>query len=92
MPDIPTFAELGYPGMDISLWYGFVAPVGTPAPILRRLNAELVKILATPEIRESFAKQGADAGGGSREQFAAFMRDEYARWGTVVKEAGIKAE
>ena len=92
LPDIPTFAELGYAGMDISLWYGFVAPAGTPQPILQRLNGELVKILAMPDIRESFAKQGADVGGGSREDFAAFMRDEYVRWGAVVKVAGIKAE
>ncbi len=92
LPDIPTFAELGYSGMDIALWFGVVAPAGTPAPILQRLNAELAKILATPEVRESFAKQGADAGGGSRDDFAAFLRDEYARWGVVVKEAGIKAE
>ncbi len=92
LPDIPTFAELGYSGMDIALWFGVVAPAGTPAPILQRLNAELAKILATREIRESFAKQGADAGGGSRDDFAAFLRDEYARWGVVVREAGIKAE
>jgi tripartite-type tricarboxylate transporter receptor subunit TctC len=92
LPDIPTFAELGYGGMDISLWYGLVAPVGTPAPIVRRLNAELVKILAMPDIVASFAKQGADAGGGSPEQFAAFMREEYTRWGAVVQEAGIKAD
>jgi len=92
LPDIPTFAELGYSGMDIALWFGVVAPAGTPAPILQRLNAELAKILATPEVRAGFAKQGADAGGGSRDDFAAFLRDEYARWGVVVKEAGIKAE
>jgi tripartite-type tricarboxylate transporter receptor subunit TctC len=92
LPNVPTFAELGIQGMEISLWYGLVAPVGTPLAIVRRLNGELDKVLAMPEIREALAKQGADAAGGSPEQFAAFMRAEYVRWGLIVKEAGIKAE
>ena len=92
LPEIPTFAELGYPAMDISLWYGIVAPAGTPHAIVQRLNAELVKVLARPDIRESFTKQGTDAAGGSPELFAAFMREEHARWGVVVKEAGIKTD
>jgi tripartite-type tricarboxylate transporter receptor subunit TctC len=92
LPDIATFAELGFAGMEISLWYGIVAPSGTPLAIVRRLNAELVKILAMPEIREALAKQGADAAPGSPEQFAAFMRQEYVRWGVVVREAGIKPD
>ncbi len=92
LPDVPTFAELGIRGMEISLWYGTAVPAGTPPPIVERLNAELVKILAMPEIGEVFAKQGADAAGGSPEQFAAFMREEHARWGVVVKDAGIKPD
>jgi tripartite-type tricarboxylate transporter receptor subunit TctC len=92
LPDIATFAELGYRGMEISLWYGVIAPAGTPQPIVRRLNAELVKVLNMPEIRESLAKQGADAAGGSPEQFAAFMREESTRWAEVVRQAGIKAD
>ena len=92
LPDIPTFAELGYRGMDISLWFGIVAPAATPAPIIRRLNTELDKILASPEICDSFSKQGADVGGGSPDQFADFMRAEHTRWGVVVREAGIKPD
>jgi tripartite-type tricarboxylate transporter receptor subunit TctC len=92
LPDIPTFAELGYGGMDISLWYGIVAPAGTPQPIVQRLNAELVKILDAPDVRKSFADQGADTKGGTPEDFAAFMREESARWRTVVKQAGIKQD
>jgi tripartite-type tricarboxylate transporter receptor subunit TctC len=91
LPDIPTFAELGFAGMEISLWYGIVAPHGTPLAIVRKLNAQLVKVLAMSEVRETLAKQGADATPGSPEQFAAFMREEHARWGAVVKDAGIKA-
>jgi tripartite-type tricarboxylate transporter receptor subunit TctC len=92
LPEVPSFAELGYPGMDIALWYGIAAPGGTPPPIVQRLNAELVKILAMPDIRKSMAEQGGDAQGGTPEDFAAFMRNESARWGAVVKQAGIKPE
>jgi tripartite-type tricarboxylate transporter receptor subunit TctC len=92
LPDVPSFAELGYPGMDIALWYGVAAPGGTPAPIVQRLNAELIKILSTPDIRKSLTEQGADVQGGTPEEFVAFMRHESARWGTVVKRAGIKPE
>jgi tripartite-type tricarboxylate transporter receptor subunit TctC len=92
LPEIPTFAELGHGGMDISLWYGIAAPGGTPQPVVRRLNSELAKILEMPSIRESFAKQGADPAGGSPEQFDAFIREESARWREVVKQAGIKPD
>ena len=74
LPDVPSFAELGYPGMDIALWYGVAAPGGTPAPIVQRLNAELIKILSTPDIRKSLTEQGADVQGGTPEEFVAFMR------------------
>jgi tripartite-type tricarboxylate transporter receptor subunit TctC len=92
LPDIPTFAELGYAGMDISLWYGIVVPAGTPQPIVQRLNIELARILGMPDVRESFAKQATDPAGGTPEQFEAFMREESARWGAVVKQAGIKPD
>jgi tripartite-type tricarboxylate transporter receptor subunit TctC len=92
LPDVPSFADLGYPGMDIALWYGVAAPGGTPAPIVQRLNAELIKILTMPDIRKSLTEQGADVQGGTPEEFVAFMRNESARWGTVVKRAGIKPE
>ena len=92
LPDVPSFAELGYPGMDIALWYGVVAPGGTPAPVVQRLNAALAKILEMPDIRKSLTDQGADVQGGSAEDFDAFMRNESARWSTVVKQAGIKPE
>jgi tripartite-type tricarboxylate transporter receptor subunit TctC len=92
LPELPTFAELGYGGMDISLWFGMVVPAATPQPIVRRLNAELDKILAMPDIRKSFMDQGAELGGGTPERFGEFMRTESARWGAVVKQAGIKPE
>lgn len=92
LPDVPSFAELGYPGMDIALWYGVVAPGGTPASIVQRLNAELAKILDMPDIRKTLTEQGADLQGGTPEDFAAFMRNEFARWSVVVMKAGIKPD
>jgi tripartite-type tricarboxylate transporter receptor subunit TctC len=92
LPDVPTFAELGYDRMDISLWYGIVAPAATPPAVVQRLNAELVKILALADIRKSLLDQGADIEGGTPAAFEAFMRQESTRWGAVVKEAGIKPE
>ena len=92
VPDVPTFGELGIKGMEISLWYGLAGPAGLPQPIAARLNAEIGKILLSDEVRENFAKQGAVAAGGSPQEFAAFMRDESARWGEVVRNNGIKLE
>jgi len=92
VPDVPTFGELGIKGMEVSLWYGLVGPAGLPQPIVQRLNTELAKILKSDEVKESFAKQGAIASGGSPQDYANFMRDESARWGEVVRKNGIKLE
>jgi tripartite-type tricarboxylate transporter receptor subunit TctC len=92
LPDVPTFTELGYPGMDIALWYGVVVPGGTPAPIVQRLNAELAKIVDMPDVQKNLTEQGADLQGGSAEDFGAFMRNESARWSVVVTQAGIKPD
>jgi len=92
LPDLPTFAELGYKGVEAGLWYGVLAPAGTPKNVVRKLNTEINRILATPQVQERFAEQGAEVVGGTPERFGAFMRSEIARWGAVVKRAGIKAE
>jgi len=92
LPDMPSFAELGYPEMDIALWYGVVAPANTPGPIVQRLNAELAKIVDMPDIRQSLTEQEADVQGGTPADFGTFMRRESARWSEVVKQAGIKPE
>jgi tripartite-type tricarboxylate transporter receptor subunit TctC len=78
--------------MEVSLWYGLVGPAGLPQPIVQRLNTELAKILKSDEVKESFAKQGAIASGGSPQDYANFTRDESARWGEVVRKNGIKLE
>ena len=92
LPDVPTFAELGYKDMDIDLWFGLVAPGGTSAPILQRLNGELNKVLTNPALLDSFAKQGIGATPGTPEDFTGFMRDEMSRWALVVKAAGIEPD
>jgi tripartite-type tricarboxylate transporter receptor subunit TctC len=92
VPDVPTFAELGLKGMEVSLWYGMVGPAQLPAPVVARLNTELAKILKSDEVKESFAKQGAVPTGGSPQDYADFMREESARWGEVVRRNGIKLE
>jgi tripartite-type tricarboxylate transporter receptor subunit TctC len=92
VPDAPTFDELGVKGMEISLWYGIAGPAGLPQPVVQRLNTELAAVLKTAEIRDAFAKQGAAASGGSPQDYAAFMREESARWGEVVRRNNIKIE
>jgi len=92
LPDVPTFAELGNERMDISLWYGILAPAAAPTAVVQRLNGELVKILEMADIRQRLIDQGGDVGGGTPADFAAFMNEERSRWGVVVREAGVKPE
>jgi tripartite-type tricarboxylate transporter receptor subunit TctC len=91
-PDIPSMAEAGYPGVAVSGWTAIVAPAGTPAPVLKRLQEEVAKVLAMPDVRETLSKAGADPVGSSPEQFAAFIRSETVKWGAAVKRAGITPE
>jgi tripartite-type tricarboxylate transporter receptor subunit TctC len=92
MPDLPTVAESGLPGFDVGSWFGALAPAGTPAPIVAKLNAELVRILKSPEILKLMAASGLDPMPSTPEQFAAYMQAETAKWAKVVKEAHIKAD
>ncbi len=91
-PDAPTMIELGMPKIAGSVWYGLVVPTGTPKAIINRLNAESNRILAMPEIKERMAGVGIETTGGSPEEFAKFIHDEIAKWGPVVKAAGIQPE
>lgn len=91
LPNVPTFAELGYPSVNVALWYGLMAPAGTPADIIARLNREVNQALKAPDVLERFAAQGTEAVGGTPEQASAFMRQELDRWGPVVKKAGVVA-
>jgi tripartite-type tricarboxylate transporter receptor subunit TctC len=92
LPDVPTMAELGYPQASVSNWLGVIAPKGTPQAVVRRLNEEYNKVLAMPDIRDRIVGPGNEIGGGTPEQFAAFIDVESKRWTALVKAAGIKVE
>ena len=91
-PDIPTVAESGVPGYEVSTFYGGSAPAKTPRPIIDKLHAELVRALNAPDVRERLQGLGADPVGNTPEQYTAFMQSEIAKWGKVIKAAGIKGE
>jgi tripartite-type tricarboxylate transporter receptor subunit TctC len=90
LPDVPTIAESGLPGYRAATWFGILAPAGTPREIVTRLNAELARALASPDIVEHLKNEGADIVAGSPEQFRDFLKTEVERWGPVIRAAGIK--
>jgi tripartite-type tricarboxylate transporter receptor subunit TctC len=92
LPDIPTATEAGLPGYDVSNWVGLVAPAGTPAAIVDKLNKEVAAIMQSADVQEQLAKQGAETMTMSPAEFGDFMEKELAKWGRVVKESGIKAQ
>lgn len=92
LPQVATLAEQKLAAAEVSSWYGVLAPAGTPEPIVARLNAEVNKALAAPEVRESLAGEGGSVLGGTPARFAAFLKDEQARWSKVVKDSGAKAD
>lgn len=92
LPNVPTFAEQGYPGFEAVGWIGLAAPAGTPVAILDALNTELVKMSNDPVAREKFETMGFVWAVGSRQEFAAFIRSEITKWTKVARDAGVKAE
>jgi tripartite-type tricarboxylate transporter receptor subunit TctC len=92
LPELPTLAELGYPGYDVSTWWGVLAPAGTPAPLVAKLHGALSKIVSEPEYKAQLAVQGMEVDGGSPEEFAAFLKSEKERYAGIVRTAGIKPE
>jgi tripartite-type tricarboxylate transporter receptor subunit TctC len=90
--DVPTIAESGYPGYDLTTWWGLFAPAGTPEDVLERVHADAVATLRNPEVRERFAGLSVDPGGGSRGDFAGYVREEVAKYARIVKQLGIKVE
>jgi tripartite-type tricarboxylate transporter receptor subunit TctC len=92
LPDVPTVAEMGYKDFETSQWYGMLAPAGTPADIVKRLQQESHKALRASSVTERFANDNAVGGGGPPEEFAAFIRNEQRIWSDIVKRADIKAD
>lgn len=89
-PELPTIADSGLPGFEVSNWLGVLAPAGTPREIVNRLNREIVDILRQPDVKERLFQQGFETVVSTPEQFAAYMRTELGKWAKVIKQAGIK--
>jgi tripartite-type tricarboxylate transporter receptor subunit TctC len=92
LPDVPTFIESGVPGFTAESWIALFAPAGTPRPIIDRLQRDVAAVLALPEVRERYSALGLLPGGGTPEQLAAQLKEDYTRWEKVIREAGIKIE
>ena len=91
LPNVPTVAEGGIPDYDIAGWYGILAPAKTPREIVRRLNAELVRVAQLPEVRDPLTREGAQVAGSSPEEFVALIRSEFGKWGKAVQRTGVRA-
>ena len=92
VPDIPTAAEAGLPGLQVEAWWGVLGPARMPAPIVRKLNEEINAVLAMPDVRELLAREGATARASTPEAFGELMRTELTRWTRLIKDANISAE
>ena len=91
-PELPTMAEAGVPGFDISTWFGLMAPAGTPADVIAKWNADVTRILNTPDMRERLIAQGAEAAPDTPAEFTRFIADELARYARIVKASGAKVD
>ena len=92
MPDVQTFAEAGYPGFEATVWWGVLAPAATPKDVIAKLNAEIVKAMRAPDMKEKFAALGAETTPSTPEQFGVFLKKEIDKWAGVIKESGIRAD
>jgi tripartite-type tricarboxylate transporter receptor subunit TctC len=91
-PDVPTVAESGLPGFEVSVWFAVLAPAATPREIVERLNGILVKALQSPDVRERLSSQGAEPIGDTPADFTAVMKRDLVKWAKVVKDANIKLD
>jgi tripartite-type tricarboxylate transporter receptor subunit TctC len=92
VPDAPTFAEVGLPGIEADNWNGILAPAGTPKSVINRLHAEIVKAVRAPEVAEQFVRQGAEVNTSSSAEFSSVIKAEVKKWAKVVKASGIKPQ
>jgi tripartite-type tricarboxylate transporter receptor subunit TctC len=89
---VPTIAEAGVPGYEATIWLGFMAPTGTPQPIIDKLNAEINKVLGTPEVKAAWAKQGAEPLVMTPAEFDTYLSGDIEKWAKVIQTAGIKVQ
>jgi tripartite-type tricarboxylate transporter receptor subunit TctC len=92
LPDVPTVAEAGLADFEVTTWYGVLAPAATPRTIINRLNAELVKAMHSPEMKDKLAATGTEPRTSTPEEFATYIKSEIAKWGDVIRKAGVKAD
>jgi tripartite-type tricarboxylate transporter receptor subunit TctC len=92
LPDVPTIAESGVPGYEVTNWYGVMMPAGVPRDVLNKLHGELTRILKLPEVQQRFQGEGGDTAPNTPEQFAAFIKTEIVKWGKAVRESGAKVD
>jgi tripartite-type tricarboxylate transporter receptor subunit TctC len=92
LPDLPTMAEEGYPGIELDFWFALFAPANTPQPVVRKLHDEFVQALQAPEVSSRFTDQGLDIVTSTPEELAALIRADTERFGRIVKEAGVRVE
>jgi tripartite-type tricarboxylate transporter receptor subunit TctC len=90
LPDVPTIAELGFPGYEISSWQGVFAPAGTPKGVVVKINGELVRMLNVPDVRRRISQEGADPVGSTPDAFATRVKNEITKWTKVIKTSGIQ--
>jgi tripartite-type tricarboxylate transporter receptor subunit TctC len=91
-PTVPTMAESGYPGFEATTWYGLVGPGRLPAAMVQRMNEDINKVLAMPDVQEKLEQYGAEDGGGTAQQFADFIRSEQQKWAKVIRDAHVTME
>ena len=92
LPNVPTISEAGVPGYEATIWLGIMAPAGTPKPIVDKLNAEINKVLSKPEVKEAWAKQGAEPLVMTPAEFDTYLRGDIDKWAKVIQTAGIKVQ
>ena len=92
MPELPTMAEAGLPGVEVNIWFGLMAPAGTPQPVVAKLHAETARVLALPEVKSRLEGLGLEVSGNTPAQFAGVLRAELRQWAKLINDAGIKAD
>lgn len=92
LPEVPTMIEAGFPQLDIGTWFALLAPAGTPRTIVTQLNREIVKVVNLPDVRQMLANQGVEPSSSTPEEAGAFLKNDVARWGKIIKEAGISLD
>ena len=92
LPQLPTIGEAGVKGYHVETWYGALAPAGTPAGIVGKLNTEFAKVLKQPDVQARMAGEGAETIGSTPARFAAFLEVEIRKWGRIIRESGIRGD